>query len=143
MLGTLKGRADGRLARLTVGVTDVLPKFVAYQLIEPALKLEQSYRIVCREGTNEELLPALALHEIDVVLSDAPIAPSLNVKAFNHLLGECDMTLFASAKLAKVYRRNFPRPQRRAISLADPEHDGAKFIGSVVRKPEYSSANPR
>jgi len=116
-LGTLKGRADGRLARLTVGVTDVLPKFVAYQLIEPALKLADSYRIVCREGTNEELLPALALHEIDVVLTDAPIAPSLNVKAFNHLLGECGMTLFGRTNFAESYRRNFPK------SL-----DGAPFL---------------
>ena len=117
MLGTLKGRADGRLARLTVGVTDVLPKFVAYQLIEPALKLADSYRIVCREGTNEELRPALALHEIDVVLTDAPITPSTNVKAFNHLLGECGMILFGSATLAKSYRRQFPK------SL-----DGAPFL---------------
>jgi LysR family transcriptional regulator, transcriptional activator of nhaA len=52
MLGTLKGRSEGRLARLTVGVTDVLPKLVVYQLVEPALKLKESYRIICREGTN-------------------------------------------------------------------------------------------
>jgi LysR family transcriptional activator of nhaA len=37
MIGSLKGRPEGRLARLTVGVVDVLPKLVAYQLIEPAL----------------------------------------------------------------------------------------------------------
>lgn len=117
MLGTLKGRSDGRLARLTIGVTDVLPKSVAYQLIEPALKLAEPYRIVCREGTNEELLPALALHEIDVVLTDAPIPPSLNVKAFNHLLGECAMALFGKTNLAQSYRRNFPK------SL-----DGAPFL---------------
>jgi LysR family transcriptional activator of nhaA len=60
MLGTLKGRSEGRLARVTVGVTDVLPKLVVYQLVEPALKLKERYRIICREGTNEELLPALA-----------------------------------------------------------------------------------
>lgn len=117
MMSSLKGRSEGRLARLTVGIADVLPKVVAYQLIEPALKLAEPYRIVCREGTNEELLPALAQHEIDVVLTDAPNPPSLNVKAFNHLLGECGMTLFGSAKLAQTYRRKFPK------SL-----DGAPFL---------------
>jgi len=117
MMSSLKGRSDGRLARLTVGIADVLPKVVAYQLIEPALKLAEPYRVVCREGTNEELLPALAQHEIDVVLSDAPIPPSLNVKAFNHLLGECGMTLFGSANLAQTYQRRFPK------SL-----DGAPFL---------------
>jgi len=109
MLGTLKGRSEGRLARLTVGVTDVLPKLVVYQLIEPALKLKESYRIICREGTNEELLPALALHDIDVVLTDAPLDPGSNVKAFNHLLGECGSTLFGTPKLAEAYRRGFPK----------------------------------
>ena len=108
MLGTLKGRPEGRLARLTVGVADVMPKLVAYRLIEPALRVEGSYRIVCREGTNEELLPALARHDVDVVLTDSPIDPALNVKAFNHLLGECGMILFGAPKLAAQYRRGFP-----------------------------------
>jgi LysR family transcriptional regulator, transcriptional activator of nhaA len=108
MLGTLKGRPEGSLARLNVGVTDVVPKLVAYQLIEPALKLKDAYRIVCREGTNEELLPALAVHDLDVVLTDAPIGRELNVKAFHHLLGECGVLLFANAGLAATYRRNFP-----------------------------------
>ncbi|HMA81691.1 MAG TPA: transcriptional activator NhaR [Candidatus Binatia bacterium] len=117
LLGTLKGRPEGRLARVTVGVADVMPKLVAYQLIEPALRLKDSYRIVCREGTNEELLPALAVHDLDVVLTDAPIEPARNVKAFHHLLGECDVLLFANAKLAATYRRGFPR------SL-----DGAPFL---------------
>ena len=110
-------RPEGRLARLTIGVADVLPKLVAYRLIEPALSLKVSYRIICREGTNEELLPALALHDVDVVLTDSPIDPALNVKAFNHLLGECGMILFGAAKLAAQYRRGFPR------SL-----DGAPFL---------------
>ena len=117
MLGTLQGRPEGRLARLTVGVADVMPKLVAYQLIEPALQLKDTYRIVCREGTNTELLPALAAHDIDVVLTDAPVEPGINVKAFHHLLVECDVLLFASTKLARKYRRGFPR------SL-----DGAPFL---------------
>jgi LysR family transcriptional activator of nhaA len=117
MMGTLKGRSEGRLARLTVGVTDVLPKTVVYQLLEPALKIKESYRIICREGTNEELLPALAAHDVDVVLSDAPLDPSSNVRAFNHLLGECGSTLFGAPKLVESYRRGFPK------SL-----DGAPFL---------------
>lgn len=117
MLGTLKGRPEGRLARVTVGVADVMPKLVAYQLIEPALKLKDTYRIVCREGTNEELLPALAVHDLDVVLTDAPMDTALNVRAFHHLLGECDVLLFANTKLAATYRRGFPRSLDRAPFL--------------------------
>lgn len=109
MMGTLKGRPQGRLARLTVGVVDVMPKLVAYQLIEPALKLADSHRIICREGTNKELLSALAVHDIDVVLTDSQIDPAINVKAFCHLLGECGMTLFGKAKLAAACRGKFSR----------------------------------
>ena len=109
MMGTLKGRPQGRLARLTVGVADVMPKWVAYQLIEPALQLVDSHRIICREGTNKELLSALAVHDIDVVLTDSQIDPAINVKAFCHLLGECGMTLFGTSKLAAAWRGKFPR----------------------------------
>ena len=117
MMGALKGRPEGLSARLTVGVADVMPKLVVYHLIEPALNLKEPYRIVFREGTNKELLAALAVHDIDVVLTDAPLDPGINIRAFNHLLGECDVILFAAAKLAAVYRRGFPR------SL-----DGAPFL---------------
>jgi LysR family transcriptional regulator, transcriptional activator of nhaA len=117
LTGALKGRTHGRAARLTVGVADVLPKLVAYKLIEPALGLKESYRIICREGSNTDLLPALAVHDLDVVLTDAPIDPAMNVKAFNHLLGECGLTLFAVPKLVNAYRAGFPQ------SL-----DGAPFL---------------
>jgi len=117
LTGAIKGNTDGRAARLTVGIADVLPKLVAYQLIEPALELKDSYRIVCREGSNNELLPSLAVHDLDVVLTDAPIEPAMNVRAFNHLLGECGLMLFGAGKLADAYRRGFPR------SL-----DGAPFL---------------
>ena len=109
MVGALQGRPEGHLARVTVGVADVLPKLVAYELIEPALKLRDTYRVICREGTNKELLPALAVHDIDVVLTDTPIDPSINVKAFSHLLGECGMTLFGAPKLAATVRGKFPQ----------------------------------
>jgi LysR family transcriptional regulator, transcriptional activator of nhaA len=117
LMGTLKGRPTGSLARVTVGVTDVMPKLVVYQMIEPALKLQDPYRIICREGTNSELLASLAVHDIDVMLSDTPIDPAINVKAFNHLLGECATILFGVPRLAAEYRSGFPR------SL-----DGAPFL---------------
>ncbi|MBM4262390.1 MAG: transcriptional activator NhaR [Deltaproteobacteria bacterium] len=109
MMGTLKGRPEGRLARLTVGVANVMPKLVAYALLQPALNLGPTCRIVCREGTNEQLLPALVSNEIDVVLTDRPIVAALNVKAFSHLLGESAMVLLGTAKLAARFQRGFPR----------------------------------
>ena len=43
------------------------------------------------------------------MLSDGPIDPAVNVKAFNHLLGECGVILFGTPQLAGKYRSGFPR----------------------------------
>jgi len=106
---SVKGRPTGRPLRLAVGVADALPKLVAYRLIEPALGLSQSVRLVVHEQSTEKLLAALALHELDVVLTDRLAPPGVSVRAFNHLLGDCGTTLFAAPKLAVNYRRRSPR----------------------------------
>ena len=105
---SVKGHPTGRPLRLTVGVSDALPKLVAYRLIEPALALTQPVRLVVHEQSTERLLAALALHELDVVLTDRVAPPGVSVRAYNHLLGDCEATLFAAPKLAAKYRRRFP-----------------------------------
>jgi LysR family transcriptional activator of nhaA len=105
---TLKGRPTGHPIRLTVGIADVLPKLIAYRLLKPAFHLPEPVRIVCREGKSDQLLGQLAVHELDLVLTDSPINPTIKVRAFNHLLGECGFTFFAAPKLATRYRSRFP-----------------------------------
>ena len=109
LTNAVKERPTGRPLRLTIGIADVLPKWIAYRLIEPAFRLPERVQIVCREDRPERLFAELAVHELDVVLSDAPVGSDVRVKAFSHLLGECGVTFFAKAKLAKAYRRGFPR----------------------------------
>ena len=106
---SVKGQPTGRPLRLAVGVADALPKLVAYRLIEPALALPQPVRLVVHEQSTERLLAALALHDLDVVLTDRVAPPGVSVRAFNHLLGDCGATLFAAPKLAVNYRQRFPR----------------------------------
>ena len=105
---TLKGRPTGSPVRFNVGVADVLPKLVAHQLLEPALNLPERVRLVCYESTQAELLAKLAIHELDLVLSDSPIGPDVQVRAFNHVLGECGVSIFGTEDLADSYRRGFP-----------------------------------
>ena len=106
---TIKGRPLVRPLRLIVGIADVVPKTIAYRLLEPALQLPEPVRLVCQEDKTERLLAELALHTFDLVLTDAPVWPSTNIRAFSHLLGECDVTFFGAATLARKYRRGFPR----------------------------------
>jgi LysR family transcriptional activator of nhaA len=109
LVDALEHRPTNRPLRVVVGIDDVLPKEIAQRLLAPALALKQPVRMVCREGTLERLVANLAVHEIDLVLSDAPITPSLNVRAYSHALGKCDVSWMATPTLAKTLRRGFPR----------------------------------
>jgi LysR family transcriptional activator of nhaA len=109
LMDTLKDRPTGRPLRLVVGVADAVSKLIAYRLIEPALRLPEGVHIVCREGKPDRLLAELSVHGVDLVLSDAPLSPSVRVRAFSHLLGECGVTFFATAAVARPLRRRFPR----------------------------------
>src|SRR5688572_23567426 len=109
LIDALEHRPTRRPLRLVVGIDDVVPKEIAHRLLEPAINLKQPVRLVCREGTLERLLADLAVHEIDLVLSDAPITPSLNVRAYSHHLGTCEESWMATPALAKSLRRGFPK----------------------------------
>jgi LysR family transcriptional activator of nhaA len=108
LMDALRQRPTGRPIRLAVGVTDVMPKLVVRQLLQPALALEETVRLVVEEDRHERLLAELALHSLDVVLADAPVPPASPVRAFNHLLGECGISLCAAPALAARLREGFP-----------------------------------
>lgn len=84
-----------------VGITDVMPKSLAYQLLSPTAGLETPVRLVCREGKLDRLLAELALHRLDMVLADRPIPAHINVRGYSHKLGECALAFFAAPVLAE------------------------------------------
>ncbi len=103
------GCGRGDVVQLAVGVVDVVPKQVAYRLLAPALRLEQPVRVSSREGNLEALLADLAIHHLDLVISDRPIPPGMHVRAYNHVLGECGVSFLAAPTLARRLRAGFPR----------------------------------
>jgi LysR family transcriptional activator of nhaA len=109
MSEVLRGRGIGRTTRFTVGIADVVPKLIAYRLILPALKLPDPVRLICREGKPEKLLSQLAIHEVDLVISDAPLDPSIRIRAFSHLLGQSGLSFFAHPRIAKQLKERFPK----------------------------------
>lgn len=129
---TLKGhtsnRAQGRPVRFLVGIADVVPKLIAYRVLEPALRLVEPIHIVCREDKPERLLAELAVHELDLVLTDSPISPSVKIKAYNHLLGECSITIFAPAKISTNYKRNFPHSLQNAPFLLPTDNTASRRL---------------
>jgi len=118
----LKGRPPGRPTRLVVGLSDALPKLIAYRLLQPALRAPEPVRIVCHEDKTERLLSELSSHNLDMVLTDSPLTAATRVRAFNHLLGSCAVTLFASPALAAAYRPRFPKSLEGAPFLLPLEN---------------------
>ncbi len=108
LLNTVRGAGNDRSARFAVGISDTMPKLTTYHLLEPALRLSPPARLMVRVGKTERLLSDLAVHSLDLVLADHPIAPNQKVRAYNHLLGECGVTVFGTPALAGKYRRDFP-----------------------------------
>lgn len=122
LMNTVKGRSGGRSMRLTVGIADAVPKLLATRILKPAFELSYLARIVCLEGTLDRLLADLAIHRLDLVIGDTQAPSTVNVQAYSHLMGESTITLFATAKLATRYRRNFPRSLEGAPFLLPTSH---------------------
>ena len=102
---------DGQLASplpFRVGCADSVSKLIACKLVEPALKLPDPVRLVCREGRLDNLLAELAVHRLDLVIADRPIPVHFSVRAYNHLLGESPMTAFATPAMAAGLEGAFP-----------------------------------
>src|SRR5437870_8459389 len=134
LLETVKGRPTGQPMRLTVGIADAVPKLIAYRLLQPALAVPQQVRIVCREDKPDRLLAELAVHGLDLVLSDAPIGPSTKIRAFNHLLGECGVTFFATAALAHLPPRLPALAPRCPRPAAHRQHGAPPVARRMVRE---------
>jgi LysR family transcriptional activator of nhaA len=104
----VKGTGRGTPVPMHVGIVNSIPKLIAYRIIEPALQIEQPARVVCSEGDLEKLLGDLALHRLDLVISDRPMSSGLKVKAYNHALGQSRVSWFAKARHARRFVRRFP-----------------------------------
>jgi len=113
----LAGRTPGAALTLTVGVAMVVPKLLAYRVLEPVLKMQDRVRLVCQEAPLVDLLAELSVHKLDLVLADSPISPALNIRAYNHLLGESGISFFATQKKARKYAARFPSSLNNAPML--------------------------
>ena len=93
LISTVKGHGSGR----------------PLQLLKSALKTAHPTRILCWENKLDHLLAELAIHGLDLVISDTPAPPSIKVQTYNHVMGESGVTFFSTANQAAKYRRAFPK----------------------------------
>jgi LysR family transcriptional activator of nhaA len=106
---TAVGQQPGqRPLRLHVGVADSVPKIIVRQCLTPIFELGRAVRVICREGSLEELITQLAGHKLDVVLADEPSTSALRVRTFNQRVSTSTIVLCAAPLLARRLVKNFP-----------------------------------
>jgi len=105
----IKSKQPGAPTAFNVGIVNSIPKLIAYKILEPALKMDEPIKMVCIESDLDSLLGDLAVHKLDLVLSDRSVPTGLNVKAYSHELGSSGMSFFGSESLIEAYKGDFPQ----------------------------------
>lgn len=108
LMDALQHYPQGNARILRVGVADVVPKLIAYRLLEPAMQLGLPIHIVCTEGKLPDLLAELALHRMELVIADSPLPNNMNIKGFSHELGASGISFFAIPAVRERLQGDFP-----------------------------------
>lgn len=114
---SLRDQPVSRPLKVQIGIAEVIPKLLAKKFLMPVVQMSDDVQLICHENRSDRLLAELSIHNLDVVLTDTPVGSSVKVRAYNHLLGESDIMLFAVDSLAGKYRRGFPASLQAAPFL--------------------------
>jgi LysR family transcriptional activator of nhaA len=114
---SLRDQPAKRPLKVHIGIAEVIPKLLAKKFLLPVLQLSDNVQLICHENRSDRLLAELSIHNLDVVLTDTPVGSLAKVRAYNHLLGESSIMLFAVDPMARKYRRSFPASLKNAPFL--------------------------
>jgi len=108
MLAMVRDQGSRNAMPFRIGIADSVPKSLTYRVVEPALHMEEAVRLYCREGRLLSLLGDLSVHRLDMVIADRTMPVDLKVRAYNHLLGSSDVTVFGTKALLETLKGKFP-----------------------------------
>lgn len=112
----------GRI-RLAVGITDAVPKLIAFRVLEGVLRLHPRLRLECIEGEFDHLLGELAVNRLDLVLADRSAPQRANLRLQSKLLGKLAIALYAAPGLQEEYGADFPARLQGAPMLLPVRSD--------------------
>lgn len=141
MVEALKSSDSENTLRLRVGITDGIPKLLAYRLLSSVFKMPVDVRLICDEGEFETLLADLALHRLDVVLTDRSAPVGGNIKVFSNRLGDFATGIFGSAEQVDRYKAGFPKSLDGAPMLLPTRHNALR--SRIDRWLESEGVRPR
>jgi LysR family transcriptional activator of nhaA len=127
--------------RLRAGISDGIPKLLAYRLLSLVTSMPVDVRLICDEGEFEDLLGDLALHRLDVVLTDRAAPAGGNLKVFSTHLGDFDNGLFATSEMVDRYKPDFPLSLNGAPLLLPTRHNVLR--GRIDRWLEDNNIRPK
>jgi LysR family transcriptional activator of nhaA len=117
--------AGAPTVRLTVGISDGLPKLAVRQLLQPVIATP-NLRLLCHEAQFDDLLGDLALHRLDVVLADRPAPANPNLLVYSHSLGGSPMAWYAAEAWAEAAERDFPASLNQVPLLLPTVHSAVR-----------------
>ncbi|MEW6991856.1 transcriptional activator NhaR [Colwelliaceae bacterium 6441] len=141
LIHSLKNHSTDFSFRFSMGVTDVVAKVFSFNFLKTIYTMDDSIKLICKETSLEVLLGELAVNKLDAILSDTPLPRNSPIKAFSHLLGKCGLSFFASDKLAKTLKKDFPYSLNRTAFFTAGE--GANQHLSVLSWFEQLDISPK
>lgn len=121
----VRDAASTPVVRFAVGITDGLPKLVVHRLLSQVMH-EPNLRLLCHEGEFEDVLGDLALHRLDIVLSDRPAPQNPNIKLYSHSIGHSTIAWYATEALAASATRAFPHCLAELPMLLPTGHNAVR-----------------
>jgi LysR family transcriptional regulator, transcriptional activator of nhaA len=111
--------------RLAVGISDGVPKLVVRRLLQPVMD-EPNLRLLAHEDEFAGLLADLALHRLDVVLSDRPAPANPNLKVYSHALGTSAVHWYAPKVWLAAGFGHFPQCLAQVPVLLPTSHSAVR-----------------
>lgn len=147
-LAEVVGRGEpGGPASVFLGLADAVPKLLAARLLERACAEMPGLRVTVREGQPGELFPALAAHQVDLVIADEPPPASLKNLLPGFRIGRLGVRFAASRNLAKAFGRRktmagfpFLSPARQSVLRRELEQWWSLSGGAPDIKAEFDDS---
>jgi len=111
--------------RLAAGISDGLPKLVVHRILQPVIA-EPHLRLICHEGEFDDLLGDLALHRLDIVLSDRAAPTNPNFKLYSHAIGSSTLAWYGTKDMVKAAKQDFPRSLGHVPVLLPTTHTAVR-----------------
>lgn len=123
----VRDAAKSPKTKITVGVSDGLPKLITRQLLEPILK-HKDVQLIAYEGEFDDLLADLALHRLDILLADRPAPNNKNLNVYSEELTKTSIAWFSPKQFVKQGKKSFPECLSELPILLPTSHSTVRLL---------------